>query len=106
MEKAGLGHYTPHTIRNSLIALFFSMPLTPEQQKAVSQNMSHKNLATTVNGYYKVSEYRQDAIIEELDVEHLLKMQKLRYNPKLKYIMAQLDNEEAINKAFAAITKD
>ncbi|MEQ1705409.1 MAG: site-specific integrase [Rickettsiales bacterium] len=106
LEKAGLAHYTPHTIRNSLIALFFSMPLTPEQQKAVSQNMSHKNLATTVNGYYKVSEYRQDAIIEELDVEHLLKMQKLRDNPKLKYIMAQLDNEEAINKAFATITKD
>ncbi len=106
LEKSGLGHYTPHTIRNSLIALFFSLPLTPEQQKAISQNMSHKNLATTVNGYYKVSEYRQDAIIEELDVEHLLKMQKLHDNPEYKYILSKMDSEEAIHEVFLALTKN
>jgi integrase len=104
LEKAGLSHYTPHTIRNSLIALFFSFPLTPEQQKAISQNMSHKNLATTVNGYYKVSEYRQDAIIEELDIEHLLKIQKLHDNPEYKYILSKMDSEEAIHKLFLALT--
>jgi len=81
------------------------MSLTPEQQKAVSQNISHKNLATTVNGYYKVSEYRQDVIIEELDVERILKMQKLQHNPRFKYIMAQMDNEDTVNKVFEAINK-
>ena len=105
LEKASLGHYTPHTIRNSLIALFYSFSLTPEQQKAISQNMSHKHLTTTMNGYYKVNEFRQDAIIEDLDVEHLLKIQRLRDNPKYKYIMAQMDDEETINKVFEAINK-
>ncbi|MCE3237640.1 MAG: site-specific integrase [Gammaproteobacteria bacterium] len=106
LEKAGVGHYTPHTVRNSLIALFYSFSLTPEQQKAISQNMSHKNLGTTMNGYYKVSEYRQDAIIDELDVEHLLKLQKLQHNPEYKYILSKLDSEEAIHKAFLALTRE
>lgn len=105
LEKAGFGHYTPHTVRNSLVNLFFSLPLTLEQQKAVSQNMSHKNLGTTINGYGQVSEYRQDAIIDELDVEHLLKVQKLHKNPKYQYIMSQMDTEEAVNKVFEVITK-
>lgn len=106
LEKAGHARYTPHTIRNSLIALFFNSPLTPEQQKAISQNMSHKNLSTTVNGYYKVSEYRQDAIIEELDIERLQQIQKLKDNPKYQYILAQLTNEDAVDKLFKALTQD
>lgn len=79
--------------------------LPPEQHKAISQNMSHKNLGTAINGYGQVSEYRQDTIVGDLDVEHLLKVQKLQQNPKFKYIMAQLDNEEAVNKVFEALTK-
>ena len=105
LEKAGFGHYTPHTIRNSLVNLFFSFPLTPEQQKAISQNMSHKNLATTI-GYGKVSEYRQDIIVDDLDVEHLLKVQKLQKNPKYQYIMSKMDNEEALDKIFQALVKE
>ena len=106
LEKVGFGHYTPHTIRNSLVNLFFSFPLTPEQQKAVSQNMSHKNLGTTINGYGQVSEYRQDIIVDDLDVEHLLKVQKLQKNPKYKYIMSKMDNKEALDKLFQALVKE
>ncbi len=105
LENANLGHYTPHTIRNSLIALFMSLDLTAEQLKAVSQNMSHKSLETTLNSYYSVHEHRKDKIIEELDVEKLTKAQKLKNNPKYQYIVSQMSDEETVNKIFEALIK-
>jgi integrase len=105
LQNANFKHYTPHTIRNSLAALLMAFPLTPEQLKAASQNMSHKNLATTM-GYGHVHEYRQDAIIEELNIEAMTKLQKLKNNPKYQFIISQMNNEEAINKVFKVISKD
>jgi integrase len=105
LEKAGLGHFTPHTIRNSIVSLFHSLPLTLEQQKAISQNMSHQNLGTTV-GYCQVSEFRQDELIGDLDIEQLLKIKELQQNPKYQYIMAQMKDEEAVNKVFKALNED
>lgn len=105
LENANLGHYTPHTIRNSLIALFMGFDLSAEQLKAVSQNLSHKSLETTLNSYYSVHEHRKDKIIEELDVEKLEKIQKIKNNPKYQYILSQMDNEEAVNMVFEALNK-
>jgi integrase/recombinase XerD len=106
LQSANLGHYTPHTIRNSLIALFMGFDLTPEQLKAVSQNMSHKNLETTVNSYYAVHEYRQDKIIEELDIENLTKIQRIKNNPKYQFLLSQMNDESMIDKLFEAASKD
>lgn len=105
LQDAKLGHYTPHTIRNSLVALFMGLNLTAEQIKALSQNMSHKNLETTLNNYYSVNEHKQDKIIEELDIEYLTKVQKIRNNPMYQYILSQMDSEEVVNKVFEFITK-
>lgn len=103
--NANLEYHTPHTIRHSLTHLFMGFDLTPEQLKAVSQNLSHKNLATTVNNYYQVHEFKQDQIIEELDIEHLKKMKKLKNNPKYKYIMSQMTDEEQVNKVFDVVSQ-
>ncbi|MBN8827131.1 MAG: tyrosine-type recombinase/integrase [Sphingobacteriia bacterium] len=103
LEKANIGHYTAHTIRNSLIALFMEFDLTAEQLKAVSQNISHKSLDTTLNSYYTVHEHRKDKIIEELDIERLTKLQKLKNNPKYHFILSQITDEEAIDKVFEAL---
>lgn len=104
--NANLDYHTPHTIRHSLIHLLMGFDLNPEQLKAVSQNMSHKNLTTTVNGYYQVHEFRQDQIIEELDIEYLKKMKKLKNNPKYKFIMSQMTDENLVNKVFDVISKE
>jgi integrase/recombinase XerD len=106
LENANLRHYTPHTIRNSLVALMMGFDLTAEQLKAVSQNLSHKSLETTLNSYYEVNEHRKERLIEGLDIERLDRLQKLQDNPKYQYILSQLDNEEAINKAFEALIKE
>lgn len=105
-KNANLGYYTPHTIRHSLTSLFMGFDLTPEQLKAVSQNLSHKNLVTTVNNYYQVHEFKQDQIIEELDIEKLKKIKKIKDNPKYKFIMSQMTDEDIINKVFEIVSKE
>jgi integrase/recombinase XerD len=105
-KNANLDYYTPHTIRHSLTNLFMGFDLTPEQLKAVSQNLSHKSLATTLNSYYQVHEFKQDQIIEELDIESLKKIKKLKNNPKYKFIMSQMTDEELVNKIFDVISKE
>ncbi|MDX2082978.1 MAG: tyrosine-type recombinase/integrase [Rickettsiales bacterium] len=105
-ENANLDYYTPHTIRNSLTDLFFSCDLTMEQLKAVSQNLSHKSLITTVGSYFNLSEQRKSQTIEELDVENLKKMRKIKNNPKFKFIMSQMVNEDMINKVFELVSKE
>lgn len=105
-ENANLDYYTPHTIRHSLIKMFMEFELNPEQLKAVSQNISHKSLETTINSYYQVHEFRKDQIINDLDIEKYKKMQKIKDSPKFKYIISQLLEEEVIDKVFEALTKD
>ncbi len=105
-ENANLDYHTPHTIRNSITDLFMSCDLTMEQIKAVSQNLSHKSLETTFKSYYNMPECKKDQIIEELDVENLKKMKKIRGNPKYKFIMSQINNEEMVNRVFKLLSEE
>ena len=105
-KNANLDYCTPHTMRHSLTNLFMGFDLTPEQLKAVSQNLSHKSLATTLNSYYQVHEFKQDQIIEELDIENLKKIKKLKNNPKYKFIMSQMTSEDLVDKVFDVVSKE
>lgn len=51
-------------------------------------------------------EYRQDAIIEDLDVEHLLKIKKIKDNPKYQFIMNQIGNEAVLDKIFKFVAQN
>jgi integrase/recombinase XerD len=105
-ENANLDYHTPHTIRHSLTSLFMGFDLTMEQIKAVSQNLSHKSLETTFNSYYNMDEFKKDQTIEGLDIEQLKKIKKIKNNPKYKFIMSQMNNEELVNKVFEVISKE
>ena len=80
--------------------------LTLEEIKAVSQNLSHKSLETTLNSYYQVHEYKQDQIIENLDIEKLKKIKKIKDNPKYQFIMSQMTDETTVNKVFAMLSQE
>lgn len=43
---------------------------------------------------------------EDLDIEHLKKIKKLKNNPKYKFIMSQMTDEELVNKVFDVISKE
>jgi len=105
-KNANLEYHTPHTIRHSITNLFMGFDLTLEEIKAVSQNLSHKSLETTLNSYYQVHEYKQDQIIENLDIEKLKKIKKIKDNPKYQFIMSQMTDETTVNKAFAMLSQE
>lgn len=65
-ERIKLPYYNPHSIRDTLTQLAYSLKLTPEQLKAWSQNMGHDKPLTTLNSYGHISSERQAELIMEL----------------------------------------
>jgi integrase len=63
---AGLPYFHPHTFRKTLVAFAERTCRTPEQFKAVSQNIGHDSPMTTFSSYGAVKVSRQGEIIREL----------------------------------------
>lgn len=63
---SGLPYFNPHSFRDTLVHLGMNDHLTPEQLKAISQNLGHEKLLTTVLNYGEVSYQRQGEIIKGL----------------------------------------
>ena len=63
---AGLPYYSPHRLRDTLVALGERVCQTPEQFKAWSQNLGHSGVLTTFMSYGGVSNDRQATIIRTL----------------------------------------
>tara|TARA_B100000749_G_scaffold6039_1_gene4908 strand:- start:7884 stop:8318 length:435 start_codon:yes stop_codon:yes gene_type:complete len=65
-EAAGLPYANPHSFRKTLMQLAFRKQLDPEALKAWSQNLGHEDLATSLNSYGKVTDWRTSEIMERL----------------------------------------
>ena len=65
--KAGLKYYHPHSFRHAAVALSTRAARTPEEMKAVSQNLGHENVATTLTTYGTLEIPRVEAIVRGLD---------------------------------------
>lgn len=65
-EAAGLPYANPHSVRKTLMQLAFRKQLDPEALKAWSQNLGHEDLATSLNSYGKVTDWRTSEIMERL----------------------------------------
>ena len=63
---AGLPYFSPHRLRDTLVALAQQRCRTPEEFKAWSQNLGHSQVLTTFTSYGSVSATRQAAIIRNL----------------------------------------
>ncbi len=63
---AGLPYFNPHSLRHTLAQLAGSLCTTPEQYKAWSQNLGHKDVLTTLTSYGTVSDYRQRDLIRSM----------------------------------------
>ena len=51
----------------------------------------------------KLREYLQR---NNLEIEHLKKMKKLKNNPKYKFIMSQMTDENLVNKVFEVMSRE
>jgi integrase len=64
--SADLAYFNPHSFRDTLVHLGMNDRLSPEQMKAISQNIGHDNVLTTLTSYGEVSYQRQGEIIRGL----------------------------------------
>lgn len=60
---AGLPPFTPHRFRNTLVDMSNMFCNTPEEIKALSMNLGHSKIATTIDDYCRISPERQGEII-------------------------------------------
>jgi integrase len=63
---AGLPYYNPHSFRMMIIRYAMTLDLTPEEMKALSQNLGHSDVLTTFTSYGSVPVYRQSVLIRSL----------------------------------------
>lgn len=63
---ADLTYYHPHSLRDTLAHFAMEKCTTPEEFKAVSQNLAHKGVLTTFMNYGEVSSARQAELIRSI----------------------------------------
>lgn len=66
-EKAGLEYYNPHAFRHAAVHIASQFCVTPEQFKAVSQNLGHEHVATTLKTYGMLDDHRIGDVLSEID---------------------------------------
>jgi integrase/recombinase XerD len=65
-SAAGLPPFTPHRFRNTLVQMSNSFCSTPEQIKAISMNLGHEKISTTIDDYGRLSPERQGEVIKAM----------------------------------------
>ena len=70
-SNAGLPPFTPHRFRNTRVEMCNDLITTPEELKAVSMNMGHSSIATTVDDYGRISPRRQGEVMKRLRAKAL-----------------------------------
>ncbi len=65
--QAGLDYYYPHSFRHAAVAIAFKHCQNGEQLKAISQNLGHSNLGTTVMSYGNLDDFRVREVVSGLD---------------------------------------
>ncbi|VAW66634.1 COG4973: Site-specific recombinase XerC [hydrothermal vent metagenome] len=64
--SADLQYFNPHSFRNTLVSYGQTLCSTPEDYKALSQNLGHEGVLTTFYSYGEVQPQRQAEIIKQL----------------------------------------
>ena len=66
-ERAGLPYFPPHTFRHLTVHLALKSCKTGEQIKAVSQNLGHEHIATTLADYANLTPQQLSNVIQGID---------------------------------------
>jgi site-specific recombinase XerD len=66
-SRAGLKYYNPHSFRHAASHLALSYCRTPEDFRAVSQNLGHEYIGTTILTYGRLDQFRVAEVISRMD---------------------------------------
>lgn len=64
-EAAGLPKFTPHSFRNMIVSEVYRRKVPIAVLKAISQNLGHEHVMTTLTSYGKVTQEQQGELIRE-----------------------------------------
>ncbi|MDH3892835.1 MAG: site-specific integrase [candidate division Zixibacteria bacterium] len=70
-EMAGLAYYHPHTFRHAAIYLARKLCRNAEEIKAVSQNVGHEDVGTTMMTYGTLDQHRVSEVIRSMSFEEV-----------------------------------
>ena len=81
-QNAGLKYYNPHSFRHTLVHDAMQKGANVEELKALSQNLGHEHLLTTLTSYGTLSPHRQSELIRGMgkargDQELLFRIKQL-----------------------------
>ena len=65
-KNAGLKYYNPHSFRHTLVHDAMEKGATVEQIKALSQNIGHESIMTTLVSYGRLTTHRQGEVLKGL----------------------------------------
>jgi len=68
-RDAGLDYFNPHSLRKTLVRHTLRLCRSAEEVKAVSQNLGHENVNTTLSSYGELSYERQGEVIRSIGAE-------------------------------------
>lgn len=68
-KQQGLEYFSPHKFRHFTISEAQKYVNNAEQLKAVSQNVGHEDVGTTLTSYGAIDNFRVTKVIEEMDFE-------------------------------------
>ncbi len=66
-KQMGLPYYYPHSFRHFVTNMAERYITTPEQMKALSQNLGHEHIATTYRAYGAIERQRVGQIVRSID---------------------------------------
>lgn len=66
-KRAGLDYYPPHSFRHAAIHIAMKCCRTAEEIKAMSQNLGHENVSTTLMTYGTLDQFRVSEILSKID---------------------------------------
>lgn len=92
-DAAKVPYFNPHTLRDMLALLGQRMCRTPEELKAWSQNISHKNVLTTLTSYGTVPAHRQAELIRSLGRDDPITSMSDAQIASLKALVANLEQQ-------------
>lgn len=89
-DKAGLQYYHPHTFRHAAVHLALRRCHNAEEMRAVSQNLGHENIGTTLLTYGKLDDHRVNEIIDQIDFTPSSKKQDMTRAKNLLHELERL----------------
>lgn len=64
--KAGISYFKPHSIRSTIARMIDQLAISPEEQKALSQNLGHEHYRTTATYYGTLEQSYQHELLARI----------------------------------------